>query len=84
MVNWLGLSSVLMYNDFVMTSNMALLVDLKGHDNEKERLVMEMEAVVQEQGSLENQLASLRTQISNLASEVEEQRSTVSIDIYFD
>ncbi|KAL1300746.1 hypothetical protein HN51_045391 [Arachis hypogaea] len=53
------------------------LKDLKGHDNEKERLVMEMEAVIKEQTSLENQLASLITQISNLASEVEEQSSAV-------
>ncbi|KAL2594620.1 hypothetical protein AAZV13_12G199500 [Glycine max] len=53
------------------------LKDLKGHDSEKERLVMEMEAVIQEQASLENQLASLGTLISNLASEVEEQRSSV-------
>lgn len=45
---------------------------------------MEMEAVIQEQASLENQLASLGTLISNLASEVEEQKSTVSICIYFD
>ncbi|KHN37626.1 Structural maintenance of chromosomes protein 2-1 [Glycine soja] len=54
------------------------LKDLKGHDSEKERLVMEMEAIIQEQASLENQLASLGTLISNLASEVEEQRSTVA------
>ncbi|XP_057727797.1 structural maintenance of chromosomes protein 2-1-like [Arachis stenosperma] len=53
------------------------LKDLKGHDNEKERLVMEMEAVMKEQTSLENQLASLITQISNLTSEVEEQSSAV-------
>ncbi|TKY68122.1 Structural maintenance of chromosomes protein 2-1 [Spatholobus suberectus] len=53
------------------------LKDLKGHDSEKERLVMELEAVIEEQASLENQLASLGTVISNLASEVEEQRSTV-------
>nr|XP_007133812.1 hypothetical protein PHAVU_011G211100g [Phaseolus vulgaris]ESW05806.1 hypothetical protein PHAVU_011G211100g [Phaseolus vulgaris] len=53
------------------------LKDLKGHDSEKERLVMEMEAVIQEQASLENQLASLGTLISNLASEVEEQKSTI-------
>ncbi|MED6155890.1 hypothetical protein PIB30_009667 [Stylosanthes scabra] len=51
--------------------------DLKGHDSEKERLVMEMEAVIKEQTSLENQLASLRTLIGNLASEVEEQSSAV-------
>jgi len=61
-----------------------LLAGFQGHDSEKERLVMEMEAVIQEQASLENQLASLGTLISNLASEVEEQKSTVSICIYFD
>ncbi|XP_027355301.1 structural maintenance of chromosomes protein 2-2-like isoform X2 [Abrus precatorius] len=54
------------------------LKDLKGHDSEKERLVMEMEAVVQEQTSFENQLASSRMLINNLASEVEEQRSAVT------
>ncbi|XP_061373397.1 structural maintenance of chromosomes protein 2-1-like [Gastrolobium bilobum] len=56
------------------------LKDLKGHDNEKERLVMEMEAVIQEQASLENQLTSLRMQISNLASEVKEQQSAVAAE----
>lgn len=45
---------------------------------------MEKDAVIQEQASLENQLASLKTLISDLSSEVEEQKSTVSIDIYFD
>ncbi|KAI4332735.1 hypothetical protein L6164_017619 [Bauhinia variegata] len=54
------------------------LKNLKGHDNEKERLVMEMEAVIQEHASLESQLASLRTQINSLASEVEERRSRVA------
>ncbi|XP_059452315.1 structural maintenance of chromosomes protein 2-1 [Corylus avellana] len=51
---------------------------LKGHENEKERLVMEMEAVVEERASLETQLASLRTQIDSLTSEVEEQKSKVA------
>ncbi|XP_054814722.1 structural maintenance of chromosomes protein 2-1-like [Prosopis cineraria] len=54
------------------------LKDLKGHDNDKERLVMEMEAVIQERVSLENQLASLRIQIHNLESEVEEQKLKVA------
>lgn len=45
---------------------------------------MEKEAVIQEQASLENQLASLTTLISDLTSEVEEQKSTVSIEKYFD
>ncbi|XP_028797839.1 structural maintenance of chromosomes protein 2-1-like isoform X2 [Neltuma alba] len=54
------------------------LKDLKGHDNDKERLVMEMEAVIQERVSLENQLTSLRTQVHNLESEVEEQKIKVA------
>ncbi|XP_068669506.1 structural maintenance of chromosomes protein 2-1-like [Aristolochia californica] len=45
--------------------------DLKGHENERERLVMEKDAVVQEHNSLENQLASLKTQIDNLKAEVD-------------
>ncbi|BAT89215.1 hypothetical protein VIGAN_06011100 [Vigna angularis var. angularis] len=53
------------------------LKDLKGHDSEKERLVMEMEAVIQEQASLENQLASLGALISNLTSDVEQQKFKV-------
>ncbi|PON53153.1 Structural maintenance of chromosomes Smc [Trema orientale] len=52
--------------------------DLKGHENEKEKLIMEMEAVVEERASLETQLSSLRAQINNLTSEVEEQRAKVS------
>ncbi|KAK4837410.1 hypothetical protein QYF36_005206 [Acer negundo] len=52
--------------------------DLKGHENERERLIMEQEAVIQEHASLENQLASLRTQIDALALEVEEQKAKVA------
>ncbi|KAK0597676.1 hypothetical protein LWI29_027505 [Acer saccharum] len=52
--------------------------DLKGHENERERLIMEQEAVIQEHASLENQLASLRTQIDDLALEVEEQKAKVA------
>ncbi|TXG70675.1 hypothetical protein EZV62_005610 [Acer yangbiense] len=49
-----------------------------GHENERERLIMEQEAVIQEHASLENQLASLRTQIDALALEVEEQKAKVA------
>ncbi|GMN40980.1 hypothetical protein TIFTF001_010195 [Ficus carica] len=52
--------------------------DLKGHENEKERLVMEMEAVVEERATLETQLSSLRAQIDNLTTEVEEQKAKVA------
>ncbi|KAF3433156.1 hypothetical protein FNV43_RR24258 [Rhamnella rubrinervis] len=52
--------------------------DLKGHGNEKERLIMEKEAVLEECASLETQLSSLRTQINGLISDVEEQRAKVS------
>ncbi|KAF7148659.1 hypothetical protein RHSIM_Rhsim03G0166400 [Rhododendron simsii] len=47
--------------------------DLKmtmGHENEKERLMMEMEAVKQECASLESQLVSLKQQIDGLTLEV--------------
>ncbi|KAF5731061.1 structural maintenance of chromosomes protein 2-1-like [Tripterygium wilfordii] len=52
--------------------------DLKGHENERERLIMECEALTRENASLESQLASLRTQIANLTSEVKEQEVKVS------
>ncbi|KAH9678438.1 Structural maintenance of chromosomes protein 2-1 [Citrus sinensis] len=52
--------------------------DLKGHGNERERLVMEHEAIVKEHASLENQLASVRMQINGLTSEVEEQKNKVA------
>jgi structural maintenance of chromosome 2 len=51
--------------------------DLKGHENVRERLVMEQEAVTQEQSYLKSQLTSLRTQISTLASDVGNQRAKV-------
>ncbi|KAF5457688.1 hypothetical protein F2P56_021772 [Juglans regia] len=51
---------------------------LKGHENEKERLVMEMEAVVEERASLETQLACLRQQIDSLTAEVEEHKLKVA------
>ncbi|KAL6579103.1 hypothetical protein OROMI_009319 [Orobanche minor] len=49
--------------------------DLKGHENEKERLVMEQEAISKEQTSLEGQLSAL---IGHLNSEVEEQKTKVA------
>ncbi|TXG57711.1 hypothetical protein EZV62_015540 [Acer yangbiense] len=52
--------------------------DLKGHENERERLIMEQEAIIQEHASLKNQLALLRTQIDALALEVEEQKAKVA------
>ncbi|XP_002510963.2 structural maintenance of chromosomes protein 2-1 [Ricinus communis] len=52
--------------------------DLKGHENERERLIMEQEAVSKEQASLESQLGSLRTQINHLNLEVEEQKAKVA------
>ncbi|PIA59901.1 hypothetical protein AQUCO_00400638v1 [Aquilegia coerulea] len=52
--------------------------DLKGHENERERLIMEKEAVIQERASLENQLASLETQINSLKAEVDELKIQVS------
>ncbi|XP_015070610.1 structural maintenance of chromosomes protein 2-1 [Solanum pennellii] len=54
------------------------LKDLKGHDNEKERLIMEMEAVKQEHASLESQLVSLNKQIDDLASEVDSQKAKLA------
>ncbi|GMQ03285.1 hypothetical protein CsSME_00049157 [Camellia sinensis var. sinensis] len=43
----------------------------RGHANEKERLLMEMEAVKQECASLESQSVSLKQQITSLTSEVD-------------
>lgn len=54
------------------------LKDLKGHDNERERLIMEMEAVKQEHASIESQLVSLNKQIDDLASEVESHKAKVA------
>lgn len=54
---------------------------LQGHENEKERLTMEMEAIKRETSSMENQLASLRDQINALTSDVEEQKLKVTPDI---
>lgn len=54
------------------------LKDLKGHDNERERLIMEMEAVKEEHASIESQLVSLNKQIDDLASEVESHKAKVA------
>lgn len=51
----------------------------QGHENEREKLIMEMEAVVEEHTSLETQLLALANQISSLISDVEEQRAKVKI-----
>ncbi|KAJ6934872.1 hypothetical protein NC651_009764 [Populus alba x Populus x berolinensis] len=52
--------------------------DLKGHENERERLIMEQEAVMKEHASLESQLGALRAQISRLNLELEEQKAKVA------
>ncbi|CBI24628.3 unnamed protein product, partial [Vitis vinifera] len=52
--------------------------DLKRHENEKERLIMEMEAVIEERASLESQLTCLRGQIDSLTSEVDQLKNKVS------
>ncbi|KAL9249751.1 Structural maintenance of chromosomes protein 2-1-like protein, partial [Drosera capensis] len=52
--------------------------ELKGHDNEREKLTMEMEALIQERASLETQLDVLQRQIQSIASEVEEQKAKVA------
>ncbi|XP_010246683.1 PREDICTED: structural maintenance of chromosomes protein 2-1-like [Nelumbo nucifera] len=51
--------------------------DLKGHENERERLIMEKEAVIEEHASLENQLACFETQIDSLASDVDKHKNKV-------
>ncbi|KAH7537858.1 hypothetical protein FEM48_Zijuj03G0137600 [Ziziphus jujuba var. spinosa] len=62
----------------VKAQTQSALRDLKGHENEKERLIMEKEAVVEECASLETQLSSLRTQINVLISDVEQQTAKVA------
>ncbi|KAK9146390.1 hypothetical protein Sjap_006293 [Stephania japonica] len=54
------------------------LKDLKGHENERERLVMEKEAVLEELASSEKHLASLETQVNNLTVEVDKQKMKVN------
>ncbi|MQL94958.1 hypothetical protein Taro_027621 [Colocasia esculenta] len=50
---------------------------LKGHENERQKLIMERDAVVQELASTENQLASLEEQIGALTEEVNKQKVEV-------
>ncbi|XP_031107069.1 structural maintenance of chromosomes protein 2-1-like [Ipomoea triloba] len=56
----------------------SLLKDLKGHENERERLIMEVEAVKQEYTTLEGQLASLKKLITDLTNGVDSQRAKVA------
>ncbi|KAL6541728.1 Structural maintenance of chromosomes protein 2-2 [Orobanche gracilis] len=51
---------------------------LKGHECERERLIMEMEAAQKEQTSLESQLSALKNQINDLTLEVESRKAKVS------
>ncbi|KAL3834639.1 hypothetical protein ACJIZ3_009375 [Penstemon smallii] len=52
--------------------------DLKGHESERERLIMEMEAVEKEKTSQESQLAVLKKQIDDLTLEVDSQNTKVA------
>ncbi|XP_065871477.1 structural maintenance of chromosomes protein 2-1 [Euphorbia lathyris] len=52
--------------------------DLKGHENERERLIMEQEAVTKEQASLESQLVSVKKQIDHLSLELEKQKTKIA------
>ncbi|GMP69884.1 hypothetical protein CsSME_00028971 [Camellia sinensis var. sinensis] len=52
--------------------------ELKGHANEKERLLMEMEAVKQEYASLESQSVSLKQLINSLTSEVDGHKTRIA------
>ncbi|KAL6977613.1 Structural maintenance of chromosomes protein 2-2 [Sarracenia purpurea var. burkii] len=52
--------------------------ELKGHENEKEKLFMEMEAVKQECASLESQLVALKSQINGLTLEVDEHKTRIA------
>ncbi|KAL3645191.1 Structural maintenance of chromosomes protein 2-2 [Castilleja foliolosa] len=52
--------------------------NLKGHESERERLIMEMEAAQKEQTSLESQLAALKQQIDDLTLEADSQKAKVS------
>ncbi|KAI5671701.1 hypothetical protein M9H77_12065 [Catharanthus roseus] len=52
--------------------------ELKGHENERRRLVMELEAVKQEHASLESQLVSLKKQIDYLTLEMDAHKDKVA------
>lgn len=51
--------------------------ELKGHENERQRLIMEMEAVKQEHASLASQLVTLKMQIDNLTQEIDAHKHKV-------
>ncbi|TYK03134.1 structural maintenance of chromosomes protein 2-1-like [Cucumis melo var. makuwa] len=48
-----------------------------GHENEREKLVIKMEAVIQEKASLEAKLVALKIQVNSLSLEIEEQKAKV-------
>uniref|UniRef100_A0A9I9ED31 Uncharacterized protein n=1 Tax=Cucumis melo TaxID=3656 RepID=A0A9I9ED31_CUCME len=48
-----------------------------GHENEREKLIIKMEAVIQEKASLEAKLVALKIQVNSLSLEIEEQRTKV-------
>ncbi|KAK6936305.1 hypothetical protein RJ641_033335, partial [Dillenia turbinata] len=55
--------------------------DLNGHENERERLVMEKEAIIKEHASLESQLASLQKQKDGLTVELDAQKNKAQSDL---
>ncbi|VFQ80543.1 unnamed protein product [Cuscuta campestris] len=55
----------------------SLLKDLKGHENEREKLIMEVDAVKQEYAAVESQLTSLKKQITDLTMGVDSQKAKV-------
>lgn len=50
---------------------------IQEHENEREKLVIKMEAVIQEKVSLETKLVALKIQVNSLTLEIEEQRAKV-------
>ncbi|CAL9780689.1 unnamed protein product [Musa acuminata subsp. burmannicoides] len=54
------------------------LRQLKVHESEKEKIIMEKDAILQELVMLENQLAASETQIHTLTEELDKQRNKVS------
>ncbi|CAH9090746.1 unnamed protein product [Cuscuta epithymum] len=61
----------------IKSQTQSLLKNLKGHENERERLIMEVEAVKQEYAALESQLVALKKQISDLTVGVDSQKKKV-------